>query len=81
MSAAEIADWQAYELVSGPLGPERDDALAAMSSFYALKAAGVKKVKLSQLMPRWDRPEPQDWRQMKMLAVAITREHGGTVNE
>lgn len=81
LSARELTDWQAYERVAGPLGPERHDALAALSSFYVLKAAGVKKVKLSQLMPRWDRPEPMGWQQMKMLAVAITKEHGGTVNE
>jgi hypothetical protein len=76
MSSAEITEWQAYEQVTGPLGAERFDALFGLSSFYALKAAGVKKVKLEDVMPRWDRPKPQSWRSMQAVAKALAAAYG-----
>lgn len=78
MSARELTDWQAYERVAGPLGSERLDALAALQSFYMLRGLGAKHVKVKKLLPRWDRPA-MDWRAMKQMAIAITKEHGGTV--
>lgn len=81
MSGRELTEWAAYERVAGPLGAERLDALAALSSFYALRAAGAKKVKLKDLMPRWSRPEPMDWRQMKALMVAEAQRHGAEIGE
>jgi len=48
-----------------------------LASFYALKAAGAKKVTLPELMPVWDRPKAMRWQDMKLIAVAITRQHGG----
>lgn len=79
MTSAELTQWQAYEQVAGPLGPERHDALAALISFYGLKAAGVKKVKLPDLMPRWDRPKAQPWQSIKNALMALTKAGGGEI--
>lgn len=81
MPADELTEWAAYEQVTGPLGPERDDVLASMVAFYVSSALGAKKLKMHQLLPRWDRKPTQDWRQMRMIAEALTRQYGGTVAE
>lgn len=78
MSSAELTDWAAYEKVTGPLGTERDDVLAALVAYHVVTALGAKRVRPDRLAPRWDRP-PMDWRQMKAAAIAHTRLAGGTV--
>lgn len=78
MSSAELTQWQAYEKVTGPLGPERDDVLAAMTAFYVLRGLGAKRVDLKRLMPRWDRRR-QSWRDMAAMARAMTLAAGGDV--
>lgn len=40
-------------MMFGPLGPGRDDVLAAMQSFYVVKAAGGKQDNLRSFLPRW----------------------------
>lgn len=75
MSAREVTEWAAYEQVAGPLGAERDDVLASMQSFYALRAAGAKKVKLKELLPRWDRPKAMRWQDMKLIAQALANRY------
>jgi len=80
MSARELTEWAAYEQVAGPLGGERADVQAAMTAYYICSALGAKKLKLDKLLPKWDRRPVQPWRQMLMLAEAITRQHGGDVN-
>lgn len=80
ISSAELTEWRAYERVSGPLGGERADAQSALVAYYIVSALGVKGVRPDKLLPRWDRP-PMDWRAMKAAAMAVTRQHGGTVHE
>lgn len=79
MTSAEVSDWQAYEQVTGPLGAERFDRLTAMQSFYALRAAGSKKVKLKDLLPRWDRPAQMSWQAMRNVAKALAARYGDGV--
>lgn len=68
MSSAELTRWMAYEQVTGPLGPERIDALVAIAVHQITSALGAKPPKPSKLMPRWDRaPRRQSWQQI--LAV------------
>lgn len=81
MSAAELTEWAAYEKVAGPLGGDRGDIQAALTAFYVVSALGVKKVRFDKLVPQWDRGRTQDWKQMKMIAEALTRQYGGTVAE
>ncbi|NWN89181.1 MAG: hypothetical protein HLX51_11690 [Micrococcaceae bacterium] len=79
MSSAELTQWLAYEEVTGPLGAERDDALAALNAFYIMRALGAKKVKIDKLMPKWDRKPAQKWQDMKMIAQALTKQFKGNV--
>jgi len=53
ISARELVEWQAYELVFGPLGPGRDDVLAAMQSMYTVGSASGKPQKITNFLPRW----------------------------
>lgn len=56
-SSRELSEWQAYEKVTGPLGQERDDTLAALVALVVANSAGSKKkLKLSDFLPTWDRP-------------------------
>lgn len=80
MSSEELTEWQAYERVTGPFGGERGDAQAALSAFYVVTALGVKSARIDKMMPRWDRSKTMSAEQMKMLAVAITQQLGGTVS-
>ena len=57
VSSTELTEWQAYEQVSGQLGQERDDVLAALVSLVVANSAGSKKkLKLADFLPKWDRP-------------------------
>lgn len=80
MSSAELTEWQAYEQVTGPLGAERDDILASLTAYYVVRALGAKKARLDKMLPEWDR-RPQDWRQMREFAKALTVATGGQVND
>lgn len=79
ISSAELTEWLAYERVTGPLGGERADAQSALVAYYIVSALGAK-TRPDKLLPRWDRP-PMDWRAMKAAAIAVTKQHGGTVHE
>jgi hypothetical protein len=69
--------------MEGPIGRERDDALAAMISFYVLRAAGAKSVKYVDLLPQWGEPKntKQTGAQMAAIASAYNRALGGKVGK
>lgn len=78
MTSREIAQWQAYEHVDGPLGGARDDHLAALIAFYTLRAMGVKQAKPDKLIPQWDKGrKAMSWQDMKAAARAIAKNMGG----
>lgn len=71
----------AYESVSGPLGPERLDSLFAMLTATVANTArgkGDKAMSPKDFMPKWDRGQPQDWRDMLSAVKAYNRQIGGT---
>jgi hypothetical protein len=52
MSPGQITQWLAYQLVRGPLGPQRMDVL--MASLMATIAASVgAQIPVEQFMPVW----------------------------
>lgn len=79
MSSREVSEWMAYEKVTGPLGPERQDHLSALSAYYIASALGVKKLRVDKLLPKWDRSSGMKWQDFKAYAEAITRQQGGRV--
>ena len=57
MSPGQITQWRAYQLVRGPLGPQRMDIL--MASLMSVIAASVgAKIPVEQFMPDWH-PAPE----------------------
>lgn len=72
MPATEITEWQAYEQVTGPFGAERADLLSAIvAATVANSAVGRKRrVKLTDFLPRWDRPPETDWRATRAAFLA-----------
>ena len=62
VSSAELTEWSAYEKVTGPLGQERDDLLAALVALVVANFSGSKKKhKLGDFVPEWDRrPQTPD---------------------
>lgn len=71
MPASELTEWQAFECESGVLGPERFDALAALVSYYVVRALGGK-TEYRRLLPQWSRGGAEDWQSMKATAQTIT---------
>lgn len=56
--SAELAEWRAYEQITGPLGGVRGDVNAAMISAAIVavnRGKGQRAPKLADFMPRWDR--------------------------
>ncbi|WP_111166113.1 phage tail assembly protein T [Spongiactinospora gelatinilytica] len=56
MSSRELTEWRAYERLTGPLGQQRDDNLAARTAFYivsALSGDKGRKPKFSDFLPNW----------------------------
>lgn len=56
MSAREMKEWQAYEVVHGPLGGDRADILAGMitkTMVNLFRHKGTKEAKVTDYMPKW----------------------------
>src|SRR5699024_5650184 len=84
-SSAELTEWMAYEQMTGPLGPERQDILfAQLCAVVANSQRGKKdrKAKPKDFLLDWDRGrgEPQTWQQQKSIAQSLNAAFGGTVN-
>lgn len=84
-SSAELTEWAAYEQMTGPLGPERDDILFAQLCAVVAnsqKDKKSKKAKPKDFLPQWERTrgERQTWQQHKSIAKALNAAFGGTVN-
>ena len=82
-SSDELCEWMAYEQVTGPLGPERQDLLfgiltATVSNGSRGKGQRAKEPK--DFIPKWDqgaKREPADWRQMLATVQSMNRRLGG----
>src|SRR5690606_26585646 len=84
ISSREIAEWQAFEQIEGPLGGLRGDVHAAMicaQIYNANRGKGDRAKNAADFLPRWDRParQAQTPDQMWAMAQAITQRFGGTV--
>jgi hypothetical protein len=79
-TSSELAEWMAYERISGPFGPERHDQLMAILAATISNANRAKgrKAKPEDFLPKWDQGATQSWEDM--LAAVKTYNHriGGT---
>ena len=84
MGSAELAEWRAYERLTGPLGGARGDVQAAMVASViaaANRSKGQRAPKVADFMPRWDkgqiRKSPEE---LFRLAQAANAALGGEFN-
>ncbi|MET8824796.1 DUF4035 domain-containing protein [Streptomyces sp. NPDC004610] len=83
-TSSELAEWQAYEQLSGPLGPARGDLQAALIASVVAgvnRGKGQRAPKISDFMPRWDRTRteksPEELFQLARMTNAAL---GGSTN-
>lgn len=69
----------AYESIAGPLGPDRDDHLAALIASTVVNSMRSKgrARKLSEFLPQWGPKQEQDPRQQLQTASALAKALGG----
>lgn len=63
ISSYELSEWQVYERMYGPLGPQRDDqltSLLAAAISNAFRGKGDKAADPKDYLPRWDAPTPPE---------------------
>lgn len=85
MGSAELAEWRAYEQITGPLGGARGDVQAALVASViasANRGKNQRAPKLSDFMPRWDqgvrtKKTPEE---LFRLAVQANVSLGGRIN-
>ncbi|MEV8552558.1 DUF4035 domain-containing protein [Streptomyces glaucescens] len=82
--SAELAEWRAYEQITGPLGGARGDIQAALiASVIAAvnRGKGQRAPEVSEFMPRWDRTQTRKTpEELFRLAMAANSSLGGRVN-
>lgn len=83
-SSAELTEWMAYEQMTGPLGPVRQDILFAQLCAVVANSQKDKKsrpAKPKDFLPKWEKRGPaQGWQQQKSMARMLNSAFGGTVN-
>ncbi|QUI32432.1 hypothetical protein H9W91_17365 [Streptomyces alfalfae] len=84
MGAAELAEWRAYEQITGPLGGARSDMHAAIVA-AAICAVNTPKGKTprppADFIPRWDRVRVRKTpEELFKQAMAAHTALGGQVN-
>ena len=58
MGSAELAEWRAYERLSGPLGGARGDVQAALIATVIAavnRNKGQRSPRVDEFLPRWDK--------------------------
>lgn len=56
MDSREIAEWQAFERIEGPIGQRRDDILAAsqVAAVVNVNRSRSKPYPVEDFIPQWD---------------------------
>lgn len=84
MSASELAEWMAYEEITGPLGPERGDihaGIIASTIANVNRKKGKRPYKPQEFMPTWDRPRANTPQQMANFLKSLTLGLGGKIRK
>lgn len=58
ISGAELAEWEAWEAINGPLGPQRADILNAIQAATVANVMGGADLTPGDFIPRWDATAP-----------------------
>lgn len=79
VDSRELAEWMAYEQVTGPLGPERADihaGIIAAAIHNANTGKRGRKAKPRDFIPRWDRAA-QTWEEQLAVIRRVNSALGG----
>lgn len=81
VSSRELTEWQAYEVVTGPIGPARGDVQAAIVAATVANSNRGKGKPLTpaDFVPEWDREPTQTVEEQLAIAYALNAAFGGTV--
>lgn len=84
IDSRELNEWEAYELVAGPIGRERDDQLFAQLQATIANAQRSKKqrpYKAEQFVPRWGRRRPDGPMSGEDMLRTVKGLHRGMVDK
>lgn len=84
VGADELTDWQQYERLYGPVGPERGDLQAAIVACVianANRGKSTKTFKPADFMPKFrgDTPGARTPDEMRSKLMALTKHFGGKI--
>lgn len=78
ITARELAEWAAFEQVTGPIDPrDRLDLAAARIAWVVAQALGVRGLRLEDLLPRWGEEAAQTPEEMIAIVRGIQRRQRG----
>ena len=80
VTSTELAEWLAYEKVTGTLGTERADlhaGIVASTIANANRGKGKRVAKVSEFTPKWDKPV-QSWREQLAVVKQINASMRGS---
>lgn len=79
MDSRELAEWQAFERLEGPIGQKRDDILAAsqIAAVINVNRSRKKPYPVEDFIPKWD-TSPQTPEEMMDKIRRINAAMGGT---
>jgi hypothetical protein len=83
MTSSELAEWQVYERLYGPVGQERDDQLAALVAATIANAMSGKKGKrhkIRDFLPVWSKQKQSSREQLDVLRTLVKKMGGEEVN-
>lgn len=76
MSSRELAEWMAYENLTGTLSQERDDLLTGIVAAITHNLWAKKPRKVTDFLPVWHRKKKTD-QEMGQLARVLNQMFGG----
>lgn len=80
VGSRELAEWMAYERITGPLGGRRGDVQAAIiAATVANSQRKGRPLQPKDFIPKWDKPAAMTPEEMWAAAMQANAALGGTV--
>lgn len=79
IDSRELAEWQAFERIEGPIGQRRDDILVAsqIAAVVNVNRSRQKPYPVSDFIPQWDQSKPSEEDMLERVR-AMNAAMGGT---
>lgn len=76
IDSEELTLWHAYYNLE-PWGEERADIRAAIVASTTANCFSTKRHKLTDFLPKWEKPEPQSWEVSQAYFAALSKRADG----